>query len=153
TVMQLDRGDGQVLALLGLGGLGNIGPKERQLLADLNWDPALRSANRMYDRLAAAMRGKERATREKILDEIEAELKELKAAFGNADDLSKLLLRAGKTPEARGKVVGELLVSLITPAVRKVQMARDRNEQIQSNLHLAFALAAYHRDHKRYPKV
>jgi hypothetical protein len=32
-----------------------------------------------------------------------------------------------------------------------MQNAYDQNEQIQRNLHIAFALAAYRRDHGRYP--
>src|SRR5262249_38152935 len=36
-------------------------------------------------------------------------------------------------------------------AARKVQGACDRAEQAQRNLHVAFALAAYHADHGRYP--
>src|SRR5262249_55523024 len=35
--------------------------------------------------------------------------------------------------------------------LRKVQNAHDRIEQVQRNLQVAFALAAYHRDHKGYP--
>jgi hypothetical protein len=37
------------------------------------------------------------------------------------------------------------------PAVSKVRQAADRAEQSQANLHVAFALAAYRRDHGSYP--
>jgi hypothetical protein len=33
----------------------------------------------------------------------------------------------------------------------KIQQAGDRSEQVHHNLQLAFALAAYQRDHGRYP--
>ena len=37
------------------------------------------------------------------------------------------------------------------PADSKVQNAYDRDEQVQRNLQVAFALAAYRRDHGSYP--
>jgi hypothetical protein len=38
-----------------------------------------------------------------------------------------------------------------TPLFRKLQNHADRAEQIQANLHIAFALAAYRADRGRYP--
>ncbi|MCI0458127.1 MAG: hypothetical protein L0Z62_14280 [Gemmataceae bacterium] len=152
-VMMLDRQGFKELAQLGVGGIGDLSEKEKKLLADINWDLALRNANRMYDRLAAGMRAKDHATREKQLNQLEDEIKKLKASLGAQDDLGRFILRRGKTPEARGKVFGDILITLLMPALRKVQQARDRNEQIQNNLHLAFALGIYQREHKRYPKT
>ncbi len=45
------------------------------------------------------------------------------------------------------------MICLFVPATMKVQQAFDRAEQTQRNLHLAFALAAYKADEKRYPKT
>jgi hypothetical protein len=42
-------------------------------------------------------------------------------------------------------------MALLMPALKKMQQAHDRSEQIQRNLHVAFALACYHREHGRYP--
>ena len=56
------------------------------------------------------------------------------------------------TPEAKGKIYGELLFGLIYPPIAKYQIAADRAHQQDRNLHLAFALAAYRSDHKAYPK-
>jgi hypothetical protein len=50
-----------------------------------------------------------------------------------------------------GKQIGQIMITLLMPAVRKVQQAHDRSEQIQRNLHVAFALACYRREHGRYP--
>jgi hypothetical protein len=40
---------------------------------------------------------------------------------------------------------------LLHHGTSKVQNAADRSEQMQRNLHVAFALGAYHREHGRYP--
>jgi hypothetical protein len=50
-----------------------------------------------------------------------------------------------------GKDIGDVMICLWMPAARKIQDAHDRSEQVQRNLHVAFALAAHHRDHGRYP--
>jgi hypothetical protein len=128
-------------------------PLAEQILNNVDWDPALRTANRWYDRLVAAMRIQDRAGREKKLDEIDKQLKELKARVSDADKLIELLPGGQATPAARGKVIGELLVSLLVPAVRKVQQADDRLRQVADNVTVAFALAWYQRDHGRYPKT
>jgi hypothetical protein len=122
----------------------------KPFLHDIDWDPAMRGANRWYDRLAAAMRAKDRATRNKPLDEIDGELQQLKADLADGD-LIKAALAPGKTAQDRGKLAGDILAVLLLPAVRKVQTAADRSEQTQQNLHLAFSLAAYQRDKGEYP--
>ncbi len=131
------------------GGIPNpLNPQQKPVRPDINWDPALRNGNKMYDRLAAAMRIKARAQREEQLETIETELKNLKKKIDEADGIGKPPVG---TPEEKGRKVGDYLLALITPAVRKVQFAADRVEQVQHNLHVAFALAAYVRDQGRYP--
>jgi hypothetical protein len=56
-------------------------------------------------------------------------------------------------PSARGEQLGRILMGLLLPAVEKLQQASERNEQINRNLHLAFALAMYQRDNNRYPET
>jgi hypothetical protein len=131
--------------------------KAQDTLAGVDWDPALRNANRWYDRLASAMRLQDRAAREKQFNRIDEELKGLKASLRTSGDLPGDLLKAvaaeGTAAKARGKLIGDLLISLLMPAIRKVQQAGDRIEQVQRNLHVAFALAAYQREHGNYPKT
>jgi hypothetical protein len=43
------------------------------------------------------------------------------------------------------------MVGMMLPGYEKRQESADRIEQVQRNLYLAFALAAYHGDHGRYP--
>jgi hypothetical protein len=152
--MAVDRhGLGYLEALSGPGDGGEKKPDPRwkRYRDDLDWDPALRNANRWYDRLAAAMRGRDRDTREAQLDKIEQELKTLKENVAAGGDPLEAALAPGKTAADRGKVIGDILVTLLIPAVRKVQTAADRTDQQRQNLQLAFALAAYQRDKGAYP--
>jgi hypothetical protein len=127
-------------------------PKVMQAMEMIDWEPALRGGNRWYDRLAAAMRVKDRAEREKQLDKLEEELKALKKDAADPAGLARLFaLGGGKPDKVVGKAIADVLISLMVPATRKVGSAADRAEQIQRNLHVAFALAAYHRDNKGYP--
>ncbi len=149
---QLIRRQG-LAALEGLaGGPGpkKIDPQAEKAMAGIDWEPALRSGNRWYDRMAAAGRIKDRAGREKQFDKIDQDLKEIrKDAAGNAT-LAKLLL--GKdAPKDTGKAISDILIGLLLPATRKVQSAFDRTEQVQLNLRLAFALAAYRSDNGNSP--
>src|SRR5262249_45701251 len=142
--------------LEGLAGGFGAGPKVPaavvdKLLKDIDWDPAMRHANRWYDRLSAAMLLKERRAREKSFDEMEGELKKLKRDLVESGAIAKALLADKTTAAERGKVLGDVLIGLLMPAVRKVQQAGDRIEQIQRNLHVAFALAAYRADKGTYP--
>jgi len=124
-------------------------PAELRALVSI-YVPALRNGNRWYDRIAAALRHKDRAEREKELDKIEKELAALKKGVAGPGTLTKL--RLGKdVPETVGKAIGDVLMGLMMPAARKVQNAADRAEQVGRNLHVAFVLAAYHREQGRYP--
>lgn len=126
-------------------------PEELQALDRIDWEPALRSGNRWYDRLAGALRAKDRTEREKALQKIEQDLKALKAEATGPGYLAKLLLGKDAPDKMVGKTIGDVLIGLLMPAVQKVQNAYDRSEQVQRNLYVAFALAAYQRDHGRYP--
>jgi hypothetical protein len=137
------------------GGLGTLVPEKHEAqaekgLAAIDWEPALRNGNRLFDRMAAAMRLKDRADREKELDKIEEDIKAIGKKARASGGVAKLLL--GNPPaKVIGEAISDELISLLTPAVHKVQNAQDRDEQLQRNLQVAFALAAYHRDHGDYP--
>jgi hypothetical protein len=126
-------------------------PKELAALDKIDWAPAFRNGNIWYDRLAAAARVKDRTERERALEQVEKDLRVLKAkATDQANVLARLL--AGKDPgKAVGEAIGNVMIALLMPAVRKVQSAADRDEQVQRNLHVVFALAAYRADNGRYP--
>jgi len=81
----------------------------------------------------------------------EEEIKALKKPFEKPEELKKAVAESKEPDKLVGKYVGDGLVGLLMPAVRKVMGASDRSEQVQRNLHVAFALAAYRADNGRYP--
>jgi hypothetical protein len=153
SVQMIRRGGPKTLAGLGVGPVPKEdNPQAQQILENLDWEPVLRNANRWYDRIGEALRGKTRAEREKAADTLEEELKKLKSDVADPDDLIGRILQ-GKQPidKVIAKKIGDILIGLLMPAIRKVQSASDRCEQIERNVQIAFALAAFHKDNKRYP--
>jgi hypothetical protein len=154
VIMLIDQQGANYLKILaGLLGSSDIpNPLADYFLQDIDWDPALRNGNRWYDRQVAALRQKTRTAREKKLQEIDRELKALKQKLAAGGSLGAVLRGRKKTGNTRGKVLGDVLISLLMPRVRKVQSAVDRAQQIHDNLLTAIALARYERAHQRYPK-
>jgi hypothetical protein len=126
-------------------------PDAEKSLAGLDWKMILRGGNSWYDRMVAAMHLKNRVEREKELDGIDKELKALKAASSPPWNVTQILLGKDPPEVKASKAIGDALVTQLIPAVRKVQGAYDRHEQLRRNLQLAFAMAAYHRDQGKYP--
>jgi hypothetical protein len=143
-----------IRALEGLAGnqLKDLADVAERALRDVDWDPALKNANRWYDRLAAALREKDRGVRQKKMHQCETDLKALKAETSDLETLV-LLLDEKQTAQERGKRLGDVLITLLLPAVQKVQEAADRAQQIQANLTVAFALEEYRKERGGYPKT
>ncbi len=119
--------------------------------ARVDYEPAMRNANRWFNRIAKALRVEDRTTRAKQLEQIETDLKGLKNKVQESMPGMLELLFMKDSDKIRGKAIGNILIGLMAPAVSKVQAAADRREQSQNNLYVAFALAAYRHDHGRYP--
>jgi hypothetical protein len=150
NIMMLRRYGLQYLdKMSGVAAIGDPDQQSNRILAGIDWDPALRNANSWFDRLAGAAGEKERAARERTFDQIE---KELKALSGLRGEMGAILRDEKQSAEARGKAIGDILITLLIPALRKVQHAADRAAQIRNNLHSAFALAQYYRAEGHYPK-
>lgn len=144
TITMTDRhGIGYLESLAG-DGPGKMDSSASGSRAEIDWDPALRTINRRFDALVAALREKDHPAREKkVRSIIEENAKEVKKSKAGAPG-----------PDQVGKVIGELVVGpMLRTVVGKVQDAADRAHQNQDNLLLAFALARYQRDHSRYPKT
>jgi hypothetical protein len=129
--------------------------KDEQLLASLDWGIILRTCNRWYDRVVTALRVEERATRQKEIDRSVTDLRALKKeTMGRGAMIGAVIneIAQGVGPKrAVAEKVGDVLVYYMLPAFSRVQDAADRDEQVQRNLHVAFALANYQRDRGRYP--
>jgi hypothetical protein len=123
------------------------------ITTDVQWDPALRNMNKVYDRMSAAMRVKDRTDRNLDLQQLHDEIRALKVTLTDAKGIAKTIFNSKSISEAKGKYIGDVMICLLTPATMKVQQASDRAEQTQRNARLAFALAAYKADEKRYPKT
>jgi hypothetical protein len=121
--------------------------KVKLITWSIDWDPALRNANSWYDRVAAGLRLTDRTARLQETAAITQELKDLKQKVASTGILQKAVLG----PRDRGEMTGNILIPLMLPACYNVQVAAERCEQGQRNLHLAFALAAFHGDHRGYP--
>jgi hypothetical protein len=121
-------------------------------LNSLDCDAVLRTGNRWYDRVAAALRVKDRAAREKALDQIEQELKALKEDAGSVATVIDALRGGGEYGAEVSKKLGVVMIDSLMPAVRWIKRVADRTEQGERNLHLALALAAYRGEHGRYPE-
>jgi hypothetical protein len=158
TVMLISRQGTALLAVnQGASSLEDLGLNNRPLKGDqakaklftrsVNWDPALRNANRWFDRYVVALRIMDRTARELELAAIDQDLKILKKQVADTGPFEMLSLG----PQSRGEMIGNIMISLMLPAFDKIQGAMERCEQGQRNLHLAFALAAYQRYNRHYP--
>ena len=94
----------------------------------------------------------DRAARRKTFDALESEMRRLRTKFADMGGVRGAIWTGkGKLSEKVGKAIGEVLIALLLPAIRKVQDAEDRAEQTQRNLQVAFALAAYRIDMGKHP--
>jgi hypothetical protein len=146
-IMMVNRGGIQTFEILAQRqGSKQPDPAANRFL-DTNWDPALREINQWFDRLVAAMRIKYFSERNKKLALMEAELRERQKTLRGSEGLARIVQE-----KKRARGIAIILLGIPTPAVRKTVEAAERAEQRQANLHVAFALGAYHREHGRYPK-
>jgi hypothetical protein len=126
-------------------------PIVKRSFRDIDWDPVLRDTNHWYDRVGAALRLKDRAERVKKTDRLAAELKKLTQDLADKPDLAKQL-QGKNAAKTIAKVISDSWFSTVFAAILKMQQHADRIGQQHANLQVAFALAAYQRDHGNYPK-
>ena len=90
----------------------------------------------------------ERAPKIRRLDQFNKALGILRGDILTGDAAKQV--KSGKI--STGKLVSDILASMLVPSVRKAQDSADRAQQTHNNLILAFALARYQREHGHYPK-
>src|SRR5262249_5839513 len=124
---------------------------ERFLLDNIDWDAVLRNLNRWADRVAAALRVKDRHERKKTLARLGRELEELDKTIATEVRAARKEPRAKKSAKAFGKSIGDTFICLTFSSLLHLQKSVERTEQRHANLRVAFALAAYRSEHGRYP--
>jgi hypothetical protein len=128
--------------------------QERAVWATLDWEPAITYAKRWYDEMVWAMQIKDRAQRKERLDRI-SEILVTTSMKARADrvQLSKRLQTKKPLPKNINLSITITipLLRLLGPNLEWLADSQDRALQIEGNLHVAFALAAYKSDHGRYP--
>ncbi len=120
---------------------------EKLFSRNIDWDPAFRNCNRMYDRLVTATRLPDRAARASEYAKINSEIQSVVALTRQANVVGKVFMSRGE----RGEMIGNLLLDLMLPAIEKIQDSADRIEQTEINLQIAFALAIYRAEVGHYP--
>jgi hypothetical protein len=123
------------------------GFRDRLFERSINWDPGLRTVNLWFDRYVEALNIEDASTRKSAVEALKEEVMALRRHVEATALLEKTFMDA----ENRGERFGEIMVGMMLPGYEKRQASADRIEQVQRNLHLAFALAAFHSDHGRYP--
>jgi hypothetical protein len=147
TVMMMHRYGAEYLETV-VHGAPRKHPEAKGLLDNIDWDGILRDVNRCHDRMVAALRAKDRESRQTRLRQFEQELQATNKALEAPDDV--VLFLAGAADKS--KALADVLVGASLPMYATgIQHDIDRTEQTRRNLPVAFALAAYQRDHGRYP--
>jgi hypothetical protein len=134
----------------------------RILTNGIDWDPALICGNRAYDQMVAALRIKDRPARERELKRYYQARKALRGTLPRdpleslkknfaAGNLHEIVFGRKEFDRSASEKIGHRVVDSLLIAMSTVQDAADRAEQVQRNLHIAFALAVYRGDFGRYP--
>ncbi len=122
---------------------------ERWLGRAVDWDPPLRLANRMVDRLAAVLREDGSPARDAALGDLGREMDNKVAEVARDENDRPAAFRS---PAARVEVVARVLVGLSSLAA-KLAVTEDRVAQQRRTLSVAVALAAYRLDRGAYPET
>jgi hypothetical protein len=120
---------------------------DRAFTRGTDFDSAFRNANRAFDNYVAAARQSDLGKRKDEVASISARFDQAARTTAQKGSLAKLLSSRAE----RGEHIGNIMIALLLPSIEKVLESGDRTEQTQTNLQIAFALAAYRADHGKYP--
>lgn len=132
-------------------GLTEFNPLLKSFQSKADWNVTLRFINDYYDRYLAILQIENFKQQQAKREQFSVDLKTLAGQVGNP---LKLLERVGKAEnysKVVGQITGEVLVSLLFPAVEAVIGAETRAYQEWDLLQLGFKLAAYRAEHRKYP--
>ncbi len=128
------------------------GPDGEKALAAIDWTPVLRDSNSRFDQLTAVMRLHDRADQQRQLTKIDKDIAAMTKRAPEPERIARFLLGSpGQTVSKAIADTFQIFIGLSIDSIRRVQDSLDRNEQVQRNVQIAFALAAYKSDHGNYP--
>ena len=128
-----------------------IKDEENRFLKNMNWSITFQVITRRFDREATILLEKDHAKRKSGLLKYEEESKRQRASFSLVMDDFQNQLLDGNVDDVFADRLGQYITFLLMPASFKVSVAEERCIQGVQNTRLAFALAAYHADTKKYP--
>ena len=115
-----------------------------------DWDPSLKKLNAWYDHLAEIGSEPDRMKRQDLYQQLRRDLTTRKQLI---TDESKSFSRLFDSTQSKVERHAEVIITLLTPAVDKVQLACDKTEQRIRHVRIALALAKYRREKKSYPET
>jgi hypothetical protein len=116
-----------------------------------DWDLVLTKGNEAYDQIVAALRVKDPIARRAAIDAFDRSITERAKQLGNPLKILARIAASESAGEGLGSVVGDVMISMLLPALSACQAAELRAFQLQDNLQVALALSAYHAEQGKYP--
>jgi len=127
-------------------------PLLKPLSEAIDWDPALSLGNQWFDRSVTAMRQQNRIARTKALNQIDQEFKTFKKDVFDGRNIDET--KKSRMPiKLLSKQYGDIVFGALWLPTRSIQLSADHSEQTSINLRAALALAAYKKEHSRYPET
>lgn len=118
----------------------------------IDWNEPLRIGNQWYDRMVAAGRITPYQKKIEAMDAFDEDLDKLVEQARDPLSLARRFFFSGKSPgQVAGAQMGNILISLLLPAVRAAVVAEDQQVEQFQLAQLALLLAAYHAEHDAYP--
>jgi hypothetical protein len=127
-------------------------PKSSAFLKTVDWDPGLKNANQWCDRMVKTFSIKNHRVRARLVKDLKRDIAILRVEAGEIAPRFRRAYYLRLPDKELAKPLSNLVLSILLPAIDKVQESADRNEQTQRNLQLAFALAAFKADKGAFPK-
>lgn len=116
-----------------------------------DWNMVLKSGNDTYDQLVKTMRIENLAAQKSALEEFQDNLQSRSEKLKSPLRIIGEIAAAENGPQGLGKVVDDVLTSILLPGLSRLNLADHQASQIHDHLLIALALAVYHADHGEYP--
>jgi len=116
-----------------------------------DWNMVLKSGNDTYDQLVKTMRIENLAAQKSALEQFEDNLQSRSEKLKSPLRIIGEIAASENGPQGLGKVVDDVLTSILLPSLSRLNLADHQASQIHDHLLVALALAVYHADHGEYP--